>query len=125
LRPLIGPTRQLPAARLYLFTNPAPTELVEEVAGIMSQFHPAGAKAMAHALAEADLRDVLPHITVPTLLLYGDADRRAPLPVAEALHAQIPASRLVVMAGVGHESNIEAAEHFTTEVRSFLRASDR
>ena len=77
-----------------LFTDPAPTELVQEVVAIMSQFHPVGAKAMAHALAEADLRDVLPHITVPTLLLYGDAARRAPLEVAEALHAQIPASRV-------------------------------
>jgi len=49
------------------------------------------------ALAEADLRAVLPTITVPTLLLYGTADARAPRPVAEALHAAIPNSELVLL----------------------------
>jgi pimeloyl-ACP methyl ester carboxylesterase len=74
------------------------------------------------ALAEADLRDVLPAITVPTLLLYGDKDVRAPLTVAQHLHAAIPGSKLVVMADVGHMSSVEAAGRFTTEVRSFLRS---
>jgi hypothetical protein len=31
----------------------------------------------------------------------------------------------VVMAGVGHVSNIEAVERFTTELRGFLRAGHR
>ncbi len=77
---------------------------------------------MAHALAEADLRDVLPRIEVPTLLLYGDADPRSPLSVAEDLHAAIPTSRLVVLPGVGHMSNLEAPARFNSEVRSFLRS---
>lgn len=76
---------------------------------------------MAHALAEADLRDVLPRIDVPTLLLYGQVDRRSPLSVAEGLRAGIPASTLVVLPGVGYLANLEAPERFNTEVRSFLR----
>ena len=40
--------------------------------------------------------------------------------VAEALHAAIPRSRLVVMPGVGHVSSIKAAETFNREVRRFL-----
>ncbi len=89
----------------------------------MSEFHPAGYRAWAYAFAEADLRDVLPHIDVPTLLLYGDADQRSPLNVAEDLHAKIPASRLVVLPGVGHLSNMEAADQFNAEVRNFLRSN--
>jgi len=77
---------------------------------------------MARSFAEADLRDVFPLIDVPTLLLYGDKDVRAPLNVAEDLHAAIPRSRLVVLPGVGHVSNVEAAEPFTAEVRAFLRS---
>jgi pimeloyl-ACP methyl ester carboxylesterase len=91
----------------------------------MLGIHPAGLRAMARSLAEADLRDVLPDITVPTLLLYGDADQRSSLAVAEELHRGIPASRLVVMAGVGHMSSIEAPVRFNSEVRSFLRSADR
>lgn len=104
-----------------LLTESAPPELVDEVVGVMSEFHPAGYRAMAHALAEADLRDVLPRIDVPTLLLYGQVDRRSPLSVAEGLHAGIPASTLVVLPGVGHLANLEAPDSFNAEVRSFLR----
>ena len=72
-------------------------------------------------MAEADLRDVLPHIDVPTLLLYGDKDVRAPLAVAEDLHAAIPNSRVVVLPGVGHMSSVESPGAFNAEVRSFLQ----
>jgi pimeloyl-ACP methyl ester carboxylesterase len=80
---------------------------------------------MAYAFAEADLREVLPSIRVPTLLLYGDADRRSPLHVAEELHARIPGSTLVVMPGVGHSSNMEFPDRFNSEVRSFLRSHNQ
>jgi pimeloyl-ACP methyl ester carboxylesterase len=103
-----------------LFAGSPPAAIVEEVAAIMREFHPAGLRVMAHALAEADLRDVLPRIDVPTLLLYGDADQRSPLSVAEALHAAIPHSTLVVLDGAGHQSNIEAANRFNAAARSFL-----
>ena len=53
-------------------------------------FHPRGFRAMAMASAE-DVRDVLPRLDVPTLLVYGDRDVRAPLTVAETLHAAIAA----------------------------------
>jgi pimeloyl-ACP methyl ester carboxylesterase len=104
-----------------LLTKAAPAELVEEVVAILSEFHPAGQRALLHAFAEQDLRDVLPRINVPTLLLYGDKDVRSPLSVAEDLYARIPTSRLVVMPGVGHVSNMEAPEFFNVEVRRFLR----
>ncbi len=103
------------------FTESAPSELIEEVAAMMSEPHPAGLKAMALAFGKADLRDVLPHISVPTLLLYGDKDVRSPLSVAEDLHARIPTSRMVVLPGVGHVSNMEAPERFNAEVHHFLR----
>lgn len=106
-----------------LFTELAPSELVDESAAIVSEFHPAGLRACSRAFADADLRDVLPSIAVPTLLLYGDKDARAPLNVARDLHARIPGSRLVVIEGVGHVSNVEAPERFNSEVRAFLRSA--
>jgi pimeloyl-ACP methyl ester carboxylesterase len=86
----------------------------------MQGFHPAGFRAMARASAE-DLRDALPQISVPTLLVYGDQDTRAPLAVAESLHAALSRSKLVVLPGAGHVCNIESPEAFNRVVRSFLR----
>ena len=78
---------------------------------------------MTFALAEANLRDVLPRIEVPTLLLYGDQDVRSPLRVGEDLHSQVPGSKLVVLPGTGHLCNVEAAGRFNAEVRAFLRSA--
>jgi pimeloyl-ACP methyl ester carboxylesterase len=103
-----------------LLTEQAPKRTVEELVRIISGFHRAGAPAMARAMAEADLRDVLPHVDVPTLLLHGDADRRAPLRRAEELAGQIPNARLAVIRGVGHQSNLEAPDSFNAELRKFL-----
>ena len=77
---------------------------------------------MARASAE-DVRDVLPHVEVPTLLVYGDRDERAPLTVAEALQAAISGSRLVVLPDAGHVCNVEAPDEFDAAVRDFLHES--
>lgn len=119
----LSPDRFIPGWIPGLLTEAASKEMVDEVVAIMSGFHPTGYRTMARAFAEADLRDVLPLVDIPTLLLYGDADRRSPLSVARDLHAKIPASRLVVMPGTGHLSNVEAAETFNAEVRRFLRTA--
>jgi pimeloyl-ACP methyl ester carboxylesterase len=105
-----------------MFSEGTPQESVEAFGASMRAFHPAGFRAMANASAE-DLRDVLPHITVPTLLVHGAEDVRAPLSVARDLEASIPASTLVVLPGAGHVCNIEAPKEFNTVVRSFLLGS--
>ena len=74
-------------------------------------------------MAEADLRDVLPRIMVPTLLLYGELDKRSPVSVGEELHARIPESTLVILPGVGHLCNVEGTDQFNREVLAFLRRS--
>ncbi len=73
-------------------------------------------------MADADESDLLPRITVPTLLLWGELDARSPLSVAHAFHDAIPHAKLVVIPGVGHVSNLEAPEAFTSAVRAFCRA---
>jgi pimeloyl-ACP methyl ester carboxylesterase len=108
-----------------MFSQSASADRVDDFAASVSDFHPSGFRSMALASAESDLRDVLPRIGVPTLLLYGDEDARAPLHVAEALRAAIPTSTLVVMPGVGHVSSVEAPDRFNTEVRDFLHDDER
>ena len=111
----LPPERFVSTVEPTMFRGTTPPDLLAS----LHEFHPAGLRAMARAVAEADLRDILPQIDVPTLLLYGEDDVRAPREVAEAIHAGIPGSRLVYLPA-GHICNIEAADRFNAEVRAFL-----
>ena len=104
------------------FAGSVPPEIIADVRAMMLESRPAGIRPMAEAFAVADLRPVLARIEVPTLLLYGEADSRAPRPVADALAAGIPWSELVVIPGAGHSANLEAPERFNSELRRFLRS---
>ena len=106
-----------------MFSASAPAAAVAEFAASVRGFDPAGFLAMTRSSAEADLRDMLTTVDVPTLLLYGERDVRAPVEVGAALHSAIPGSRFVVLPGVGHVSSVEAPEAVTREIRAFLRTA--
>jgi pimeloyl-ACP methyl ester carboxylesterase len=103
------------------FAGPVPPQVREEVIATMRDVRPSGTRPMIEAFASVDLRHVLATIDVPTLLLHGEADVRAPRAVADALHAAIPGAELVTLPGMGHSINLEAPDEFNAEVRHFLR----
>ncbi|TCO45491.1 pimeloyl-ACP methyl ester carboxylesterase [Kribbella antiqua] len=108
------------------FAGPVPAEATQLIRTMMAESRPAGSLMMLTAFAEADLSAVLPTIDVPTLLLWGECDQRAPVgTVAATLWARIPGAELVVLPGVGHYNNLEAPEEFNAEVRRFLGDSRR
>jgi len=118
-----GSPEALVAALLpTMFSEAVQRETVDDFRASMQAFHPRGFRAMARACA-GDVRDVLPHVEIPTLLVYGNRDVRAPLTVAKALEAAIPRSRLVVLPDTGHLCNVEAPDEFNLAVRSFLHES--
>ena len=102
-----------------MFSDAAPQQVRDELGAIMADFHPAGFRVMAKALAKADTLELLATIDVPTLLIWGDADKRSPVAVAHAMHAAIPGARLEMIAGAGHLSNLERPTEFDALVRSF------
>ena len=118
---------ELPADELVatllptMFTERTPPLLVRQFGTAIRAFHPVGFRAMARASAE-NLREALPRIEVPTLLIYGDRDVRAPSAVAEDLHAAISGSTLEVLPGAGHVCNLDAADEFNAVLRRFLLA---
>lgn len=107
-----------------MLTQMAPPDMANEVKRLMSAVRPAANQTMLRAMAEADLRDVLPRVDVPALVVCGDQDVRSPVEVGRALHERIPGSRLVILPNAGHLSNIEAAEPFNGEVLSFLESTE-
>jgi pimeloyl-ACP methyl ester carboxylesterase len=58
---------------------------------------------------------------VPTLLIWGELDARSPLDIARQFEQAIPDTKLHVIPGVGHVSNLEAPEQFNAAVREFCR----
>jgi pimeloyl-ACP methyl ester carboxylesterase len=115
----LSPEEFVDALLPTMFSPGTAPETIDAFAASMRAFHPIGFRAMARASAE-DLRDALPHVKVPTLLVYGDHDVRAPLTVAEHLHAAITGSTLLVLPETGHLCNVEAAHDFNQAVGSFL-----
>jgi pimeloyl-ACP methyl ester carboxylesterase len=102
-----------------MFSKPMPRATVDAFGASMRTCHPSGFRAMALASAE-DVRDVLPRIGVPALVIHGEHDVRAPRAVAQALHDAIPGAELVVLPDAGHVCNLEAPDAFNAAVRDFL-----
>ncbi|GAA4630494.1 alpha/beta hydrolase [Actinoallomurus vinaceus] len=72
-------------------------------------------------VVNADQRDELPKITVPALVIQGDADRSAPIdPTGRRTHALLPDSRLVVIDGAGHGLFMSDPDRYNTEVLAFI-----
>jgi len=104
-----------------LISEVASQDVRGELAQVVADLHPIGFRMMARTLAETDTTDLLAQIDVPTLLLWGDDDRRSPRDIAEQLLDGIRASELVVIPKAGHVTNMEQADAFNAQVRRFLK----
>ena len=105
-----------------LFADGPPAEFVPLLDEISAAVRPQSLQAQLLVMAEADQRDLLPKIAVPTLLIWGELDARSPLSVAHQLDAAIPDTELVVLPGCGHVTNLEDPNGFNDAVRKFCRA---
>ena len=61
-------------------------------------------------------------LTMPTLVLVGEEDPA--LEAAKLTHDKIPDSRLVILSGAGHLSNLDCPEAFNNSILTFLRLID-
>ncbi|HSR88209.1 MAG TPA: alpha/beta hydrolase, partial [Pontiella sp.] len=66
-------------------------------------------------LLDSDIREKIPGIDIPVLLLHGADDRIIPSSAAEWLHAQLPQSELRIIENDGHAL---PAHHFETVIKS-------
>ena len=105
-----------------LFAGEPPSQYAALLAEIAADVRPQSLRTQLLAMAEADQRDLLPRIAVPTLLIWGELDRRSPLSVARRFERAIPGAELVVLPGCGHVSNLERPEQLNAAVRGFCRA---
>ena len=105
-----------------LFAGEPPAEFIQLLEEIAAGVRPESLSAQLLVMAEADQRDLLPRIAVPTLLIWGELDARSPLSVARKFEQAIPDTHLVVIPDCGHLSNLERPIQFNQAVREFCRA---
>jgi pimeloyl-ACP methyl ester carboxylesterase len=110
-----------PALISTLVADDAPDEIIDKLTSIIAQLHPAATRTALRAFAEADLRTVLSRVDVPTLMLYGEQDQRAPRSVWEPFQSAIPGAELVLIPEVGHMVDMEAPDRVNDEIRTFLK----
>lgn len=67
-----------------------------------------------------DVQSDAARITIPTLLIYGDADMSTPLRFGQIFNQAIKGSRLELFAGAGHFIHIENKNHLVKSMQDFL-----
>ncbi len=75
---------------------------------------------MAESMRGHSAADILAEVRVPTLLIAGSRDTFTPIAVARRMHAEIPDSRLEVIAGASHGAVIERPAEINKIIRDFL-----
>ena len=78
-------------------------------------------RAILSKVVNEDLTHLLPKITAPTLLFWGNMDTATPLSDAKTMERLIPDAGLVVAHGTGHFSFLENAGLFTAVMKNFFR----
>ncbi len=82
---------------------------------------PAVARAALGILSTADLREVLPAIDRPVLLIHGSADTICPPGAARYMTDRLPNARLELFDGAGHAPCLSRPEEFNAILRVFLQ----
>lgn len=73
------------------------------------------------SLVNTDLREFLPNIICPSLLIWGENDTDTPVSDAEIIERLIPDAGLCVIKGTGHFSFCEKPYEVNAILRSFIK----
>jgi pimeloyl-ACP methyl ester carboxylesterase/class 3 adenylate cyclase len=84
---------------------------------------PGMAKAAAELAAAVDIRDVLPAISVPTLILHRKDDSLWPIEGARYIAEQIEGAEIVELEGIDHFPFAGDGEALVSQIESFLTGS--
>lgn len=103
----------LAAGAVERFKNRAGSEDYRNASGVMRQ-------TLVRAVNE-DIRELLPMIKSPTLLVWGDNDTATPVADARLMEKLIPDAGLVVFGGAGHFSYLDKLNDFLVIIGEFLK----
>lgn len=95
-------------------------ELGEELANSFCKTDPEIAKHFARTTFLTDKRDILPEVTIPSLILQCSSDIIAPLEVGVYMRQMLPSSKLVILKATGHCPNLSAPDETIAAIKDFL-----
>lgn len=111
-------TKKLFSARMHLKVTEGQRQ---EALAQCRQADKKAALACMTAFGSTDFRNDLATVTVPTLVVHGDADAIAPFEGAgQRTHAAIPHSQFHLLAGAPHGCHISHAEAWNQTILAFL-----
>ena len=97
-------------------------DVVDRARRIMTQCSVEGIAGDLRGMAlRVDCTDLLPNITVPTLVVVGEEDLIAPPAESELMASTIPNATLVKIPKAGHLSNLEEPAAFNAAIQGFLK----
>ena len=87
-------------------------------------FYPVGsARQLAAILASGSRNKALEKLTVPTLVIHGDADPLIPVEAGKDTAKSIPNSKLLIIEGMGHTIPDEVAPQIITVILQHINVS--
>ncbi|MDQ3665751.1 MAG: alpha/beta fold hydrolase [Acidobacteriota bacterium] len=96
-------------------------DIVRRVREMIVGTEPEGAASALRGMAvRKDQTSFLSRIIAPTLILVGSKDVLTPVADSELMHREIGGSRLQILEGAGHVSNLERSEEFNRAFVKFL-----
>jgi pimeloyl-ACP methyl ester carboxylesterase len=104
----------------FAFSSAAPTVLRERFVRMARQCPPPVIFSDFQACDHFDIRNRLPEIHIPTLVLCGEEDQLTPVKYSRYLHENITASRLIVIPKAGHVVMVEQPDTLNRAIESFL-----
>ncbi len=127
LKALLLPKTPPDLAAMMAILTPHPRPIPEFIArGILREIEKSEwvtARALDSMLSGKDLLDgTLGGVTMPVLLVWGKQDALTPLAVGEAMHREIPQSRLEVFDDCGHLAPARCSDRVRPEMIRFLQA---
>jgi len=112
-------------ARLMELFGPSASEQQKRAAGMFARAaaSPRMARALIETFVQIDIRDLLPSVSVPTLVLHLDEDHAIPFEMGQRLAEGIPDALFVTVPGVDHNFWMGDAGPILNEIERFVTGS--
>jgi pimeloyl-ACP methyl ester carboxylesterase len=105
-----------------VFSSPASSEMIAWAGQIAMLASPQATMACVRAFSQTDFRPDMAKVTVPCLIIHGDADQTVPIDVTARMAASaVPSAEFEIYDGAPHAIPLTHHERLAADLIDFLR----